>query len=237
MTRVRLVGVFTGLTPERAHALRTAGAIPADWDAEILGLGEPEPDMAMLRNNMLPGLLEGRRRVPAVLRVWCAVVDGTLQFQGSAPPTTVAPGAVLSIPVFSEGEASGGIADDVVMFYVEEVYPDSIELIEVTARVITRPPIVELLRRSLAEPQPLPAFAALRPRLLNFEIEREVLGTTLEELKQGLTSILLASFRLPAVRTSSGWAYGNQQLKPGVEFYLATAEYRVFLQVLTIEVP
>ena len=177
--------------------------------------------------------------MPAVIRVRGAVVDGTLLLLDRALATTVAPGAVLSIPA-PLGESGAGddmISNDVVTFHVDQVYPDGTQPIKVTARVSTSPAIVELLRKSLVEPEPPPAFAALQPRLLSFDIEREVLGTTLEELKQGLTSILVASFRLPAVRTAAGWQYSGERLKPGMEFYLETSTYRVYCQVLTIENP
>lgn len=279
ITTVRLVGAFTGLTPARAHSLATNRAaalqMTKGWGAEILGLDAPEPDVAVLRTaeKIAPSVIVGRNRVPAVLRLRVFVVDGTLRVmddQGELPgsdsafalsdharlgsATIVAPGAVLSMST-NPGEPANGWSkspSDSVTFFVEQVYPEGTEEINVTARVITRPPIVELLRRSLNEPQPPPAFAALRPRLVSFELEREVLGTTVEDLRQGVTSILLASFRLPAVRTPSGWIYGGQaswssetginvstgvQVKPGIEFYLEMATYRILLQVLTVEGP
>ncbi len=250
---VQLVGAFTGLTSQRANALQETPNSTKDAPSDaaiILGLNAPEPDVAVLKDDILPGVVAGRQRVPAVVRVRCAVNGGRLAVVGQS--TTVVPGAVLSLPVAvgRSVEEGGTASSEFMTFYVERVYPEGTQPVTVTARVITRPPVVDLLRKSLAEPQPAPAFAALRPRLVSFNVEREVSGTMPADVREGVTSILAATFRLPAVRTAAGWQYTGDasiasadgikaiagvRLKAGMEFYLEMPTYRAFLQVLRIE--
>jgi hypothetical protein len=261
---VRLVGAFTRLTPERARAFQTNAAAAqeatAGWGAEILGLDAPQPDLTYIRNsNVARGLLAGKQRVPAVVRVRCGVLgDGSLRllgsdgrFLGSDPGLTlsdrarealtamnVAPNEVLSIPASVRRRHDGNAdPEDVVTFRIDEVHVDETTAVQLIMRGSARPETLEVAKRSLSDSEPPPAFAALRPRLLAIEIERELPTTTRVDQSAGPMYMVLTTIRVPAVRTPSAWQYAGRDLKSGLEFTLETSTYRLVGDILTLEVP
>ena len=131
---------------------------------------------------------------------------------------TVVAGAELTVPA---GGALGNIA-----FAVDRVYAARTTPLMLRIRFVTRPEVMELVRRDLAAVQREPeALQAVRPELISARQTDELLGQTKAELREGRIAIVEAVVRVPALRTPQGWSVDNKIVRAGAEYIFERPNY------------
>jgi hypothetical protein len=243
---VWLEGAFTGLTPSQVEEFfldeSVAGSLIEGWASEVMGLGDPEPDLTTL-GRAIPGILGDKLRVPAVLRAQRDMLrvpavlraqveiwdEGMRLLNGTSL-------ASMPAPVRASDPSSGPTSEDWT-FVVQRVRPSSTQPVVATARVMTRPEIVQKMRETLTRPASPQALADLETRLLSIEVQAQATGTTPSDIRLGPMTILHVTFQVPAVNTPEGWLYhGGEILKPGATWVPDTRDFRVSSEILAVEI-
>lgn len=117
------------------------------------------------------------------------------------------------------------------------VVPPKLVPVQVVVRFITRPEIMETVKR--APPNrvvPVAPGKAPPPVLESYEVTDVLKGTSPSELREGTISVVRGVVRVMAVLTPAGWQYNGSALKAGASFVLDTDTYVLNGMILSIDV-
>jgi len=191
-------GVFPALASSPAQALWRNLRAPdrkADW-GEIIGVQPPEPNLEYLPPASLP-ISDGSYQVRAVLRFECRLE----QRECKVGTIALTPGATIPLEL-------GG---STVNFRIDDLHPPYTERVEILMRCyVTSEEFAMLQAWNPAAQESFPAWAALRPSLVSFDVVGEETVT-----KQLIVNVRA---RVPAVETPAGWTYGGRVLRIGETF-------------------
>lgn len=211
-------GMFTRLTPEQVGAVKQGARFswPGGQESmEVVAVLPAAPDtVSFTANGVTAPTGTNKDKVPALVKMTTTVSGADLK-AGGVP---VAAGAELAVPA---GGTSGNIA-----FAVERVYAARTTPVTLRIRFVTRPEVMELVRRDLAAAQREPeALRALRPELISATQTQDLLGTTKAELREGRIAVVEAVVRVPALRTPQGWSVDNKIVRAGGEYVFERPNY------------
>jgi len=148
--------------------------------------------------------------------------------------------AQLQLPALAPGTY------DLVFFDSREIarFPNAVtvspgKVVEIQVRFVTRPEILQEVKRSLQESAEAgSAPNTSRPGLVSYELISELVGTTKPDLQEGPISVIRALVRVNASWTSDGWRADNVALKAGADFTLTAPTYVLHGDILSVgEVP
>lgn len=254
---VLAIGTFNHLHASEASAIKIGMKLPAVGSAsqspapvdvvEILGTRTPsaphvpiEPSAASIQHHPLPpsaaSIAEGgeRQQLVALVRLQGRLVGSSLV----VGRTTISPSVEVRLPLevgaapasSPTDTAAAGAAGSArqVTFTIERLYPARATSVDVRLRIITRPEVLKVAQRDVAQVQHDP-FESLFPQLLSARVTDELDG------REGRQTIVDAIVRFPAVSTVDGWFYDNNLLRPGEEIAIETPRWRMNGTVLSIE--
>jgi hypothetical protein len=249
---VEAAGAFVGLSKEQTalvtmtSLLQAAGAANAAPPiARLLALGRPEPVSARVKigENQFAAATTSELRVPAIVRLGCAVIRGECIVGGTA----VAKGATLTLPFSSPDRAAGKASLDAVAFAVDQVFPAGVAaalptIATVRVRFIAVPETLRVIKAGDADISGA-ATDADHAVLTELGSERQPFVAT------GNTEGLLrrsfqvpqpmvgfnATLRVPVVFTPSGWTYKDRPVKVGAAFAFETTTGAMLGSILDVQ--
>ena len=144
--------------------------------------------------------------------------------------------ARIEVPVLDPG------SHDVILLEGDKAiarFPKAVTVaeLEVVARFVTRPEVVETIRQAQRQPfTPAAGPTTIQPVLTSFEVIDELRGTTMLDQKEGHLSVVKARIRVAAVRTAEGWQMDGRPLRAGGRFTLDAPTYSLNGDVLGFDV-
>jgi hypothetical protein len=118
---------------------------------------------------------------------------------------------------------------------VVTVKPDTV--VEIQIRFVTRPEILEMVKRSRALSTTEPPSRPSGPTLVSYEVIDDLVGTTKPDLREGRVSVIRAIVRLAASWTPDGWYAAGGPLKAGQPFILTAPTYVLRGDIISVEIP
>ena len=225
---LQAVGAFVGLSDPTAALIGTNLKFgPRSPAAEVLAVRPPEPLTGRVKigKDMFVSVPKGGLRVPAIIRLSCAVTNEVCAVDGTA----VAPGAIVTLPLATQTGRSGSPSPDRITFAVGQVFPAGVAAAfpaEATIRV-----------RFAGEPGVLRAIKAgdvdvtgpvsEEERAVLVDVGSDQQATTAQMAIDGpggrryqvtQPATTMGTVRLPVVSTPSGWSYHGQLIKVGASF-------------------
>ena len=172
----------------------------------LQALGQ-EPGIGYVSPAML-AVPDGTYQIGAVLALRCPLQPSECQ----VGKVSIAPDA--HIPILLRREAAD--------FLIEEVHPAYTDRLDVTVLVTPAPEVLEAIHATLGDNRArFPARDALRPAIVSADAV-----TTGNAAR--------VRFRVPAIRTPTGWLHGGRGLRLGNLFMFETPQYEVQGQVIAI---
>ncbi len=252
LATVVVVGSFNRIEDKDVAEIRKGAKLLAVLDStvpvnewlEVMAVQPPRPaTIALAENNPVAVQVAGRKQVVAAVRLQGRLPGKELMFKDKR----VVVGAELEVPIAVAPEPPPAGAPPApppapdaprktrpLTFVVQKVYPDNPAPIDIRIRSVVRPEVLALAQRDLAAP-PRDLFGTLTPRIQSLRVERELVGETKNDLREGRINVIEAVFRLPATRTADGWSFENRPVRPGIDIQIETATYQLIGNVLTLE--
>lgn len=148
--------------------------------------------------------------------------------------------AIVKLPPLPPGTYDLGIYDtkELARFpNVIKVHARELVELRVLARFVTRPEVMEIVKRASEKPvAPVAPGKESSPVLVSYEVTNVPQGTSPSELREGPVSVVRAVVRLMAVRTPTGWQFEGGQVKAGASFELKADTYVLTGVILSFDV-
>jgi len=239
---VQAVGAFVGIGKDQVPVIEVGSRLAhsglPEPIAEVVTLHSPEPDVRRINAGTTPfgtGVsvmtsVPGELRIPAILRVSCALVNGECR----VGDTVVALGATLTLSWsrWQLGHGAAAPTSERVRFLIDEVRPSGARLAVATVRVrfTVQEELIDLI--NVGDVDVGGSSAAVGPSravLTDIGSERQTMTaqTTTSVLDrsymfQGPVVAFTATLRVPVVFTPSGWTYKGRPVKVGAPFAFET---------------
>ena len=229
---VQAVGAFVGLATGDARLI-TTGPIPPI--GEILAVRPPQLGILRVKigaNAFATTSLPGEARVPAIIRLSCAVVNGECKVENIAVAQNVMITVPLAVPPSKERTAPS--APRQVGFLIDQVFPAGTRaafpaIATLHVRFAAEPEILDVMKPGdvdLADAGAETGRAVLMEVGADRRPMRAVTSTDgilhrsvqLDQPMLGFTGTV----RLPVVFTPSGWSYKDRLVKVGAAFTFET---------------
>lgn len=222
MRELTAVGRFAPADPTRPmapfiDALRhIQGDESLEW-GEVLGVHVPDMTGTYFPNLLVP--LPDSRYVPrAVVRFRCALAQGGVaQGECAVENRPLVIGATIPLKFGTESAT----------FRVEELHPLYSTTVEIALRCIFAPdelPLLDTWQRDAVDP---PAFAALSPAIVSFQVVGDDVGPA--------QVIVMVKVRVPVIETSRGLIYKGNVIRIGGGFTVERPSSTVNGRVIRID--
>jgi hypothetical protein len=239
---LQAVGAFIGLSKATTSFIETNMKFqspdgPADSAvAEVLAVRAAEPVTSRVKigPSMFAIASLPERRVPAIIRVTCAVRAGVCTFGDTA----VAQNATITLPLRPSQGRSGQPRPDQVTFVIDQLFPAGSRaafpsVVTARARFVGGPELLSVMKvgdvdlsvelteteRSLVLDTSRAVLTAVgsEPQTMNALITNESLLRRGLQLQQPVLTFT-GTLRIPVVFTPSGWSYKGRLVKVGAAF-------------------
>jgi hypothetical protein len=245
---VQAVGAFVGLSPGDAKLIGTGVISPI---AEVLAVRPPHPGSVRVKvgtNAFATTVLPNEVRVPAILRLSCAVVNGECK----VGETLLAQNAMISLQLAAAAakERSGKAPGRQVGFVIDQVFPEGTHAAfpavgMVRVRFVGEPEILDVMKAGDVDVSDAAAPAdGGRAVLTQIGTDRKTMNAVTStdgilhrsvQLEQPLQAFT-GTVRVPLVATPAGWSYKDRLVKVGAAFTFETLSGGMVGVILEIRV-
>ena len=241
---MQAVGAFVGLTREDAESIEAGTTFGTD--AQVVSVRPPQAGEGGMRigSNVFPTTaLPGDQRIPAILKLTCAVVTTECRIA----QTPVARGATISFPLPPRKDKP---ENRDAKFLIDEVFPADTRaafpaVATIRARFIGEPGILKVMKVGDVDLQRSPtgvdtaravlvAVESQEQLTTNWVWSEGVLSRTVQ-LPQPVVTFI-GTIRVPVVFTPSGWVYQYRPIRVGSSFSFETALFTVSGWIVDVKI-